>query len=189
MKKFVLILLVIQISTVSFTQNVQDSLQVAINNLNRQMMEDIQKYETSNSDFLILRVNDSLSYHNNSYIVHFNADSCTSSYCISFNGTFSDEFHLKYDLHYIHISFANDGFGNKCPDRLSQVLEEINNGYIVGYQHQELNMSELQNKEYLLYGRIGNIYVKEEFDHSFIAEFHSGMLYDLVRSLFGNIVQ
>lgn len=163
-----------------------DSLQFAVDSLNKMMVSEIQGFENSNSDFLVLLVNDPSSDWYNSYHCIHQLDSCSvSCYVIMIDIHLTDESLQTYEVRLPKIFKSRRVPPGKkaCYNELEEIKKYLEKGYLIKSRKQD--PSNWQKHSYMLYGKVGGDYIFETFDPDFIATFHSGMVYEIVCDKFG----
>lgn len=169
----------------TFAQVNRDSLQLAVDSLNRKMISEIQEFESSNSDFLVLRVNDPESDWHNSYHCIHNVDSCSISYMGMIIIDLTDELLQTYEIRLANISKNRRLPPGKssCYNELTEIEKYLKKEYLTKSTKQE--PVDWKEHYYVLYGKVKGDYIFETFGSEFLATFHSGMVYEIVCNTFG----
>lgn len=183
--RMILVLMALFFCSDTFAQIHRDSLQLAVDSLNKSMECEISGFEESNSDFLVLRVNDSLSDWYNSYHCIYELDSCSVSYVIMIIINTIDELTQAYEIRVSKIyKDIRVPPGKKiCFNELDEIGKYLKNEYLNKSTRQ--NPANWELYPYVLYGKVNGDYIFETFDNSFISTFHSGMVYEVVCNKFG----
>lgn len=136
-----------------------DSLMVARQRLDDSLLEDIQELEKDSSDFVLIRVNDSLAESYDSYTVIRND---STNQCTSGGTTFIEPDHASfsgspYVLLYGSISFRSANLSVHCVNRFTDLeyaaLQPTEQATAF-----PISTTELRADDYVIYGRAGNVY-------------------------------
>jgi hypothetical protein len=159
------------------TQTTQlDSLKIANNELDAQIIEKIKLYELDSIDFILLRVYDTLIAENNRCTFMISQDSCTKRFVLA----------VDYDLtiHHISIGYPTEHYHKKCFEKMPEV--ESNLRLFQNYfKLMPPGLPKFKDNPCTFYGQISGDYLLETFDTDFLNTFHSGMLYDTICSYMG----
>jgi hypothetical protein len=162
-----------------FTQTIAfDSLQVANNGLDAQILENIKIYKRDSINFVFVRVYDSLNFYNNRCTFVIEKDSCSTRFAL--------DLRHDYTISYVHISDVK--YRSYATQPCISILPEIESNLRLFKNHFKTNtpmLPDFKNNDCTFYGQINGEYLLEIFQIEFLNTFHSGMLYDTICSNLG----
>lgn len=164
--KFLILFLFINNGLNGYSQIVRDSLLYVEQQLNLEFLIQTKELYEDKYDFVMVRVNDSLSYENNSYHYYYNIDSCTHGGAISFD-TNRVQNGSKYQLLYGSIGFAYANGDYSCVNSLTPEDDMVKMTSNLKKEEVYVRYSDLNLYEYILYGRIGDKYIYEIFSREY----------------------
>jgi hypothetical protein len=172
--KFLIVLvLILPHSFTSIGQSsLNDSLIVANQKLDSLILDYLKDFESEGHEFMILRVRDSVFAGLNECSFMVSKDSCTSKFKLTINWDFT--------ISYVHVSdFSYYDPNLPCSEKLLKIANEMReyNDFFKSSDPVNLN---LENAPFVFYSKVFGNYSLEYFDHEFVSEFHSGLLYDVI---------
>ncbi len=153
-----------------------DSLKLANDKLDSQILENIKIYERDSIDFVLLRVYDSLNYYNNRCTFVIEKDSCSTRFALDLNH--------DYTISYVHISDVS--YRNYAIQPCISILPEIETNLRLFENYFKIKSPILpgfKNSDCTFYGQVNGEFLLEVFEIEFLKTFHSGMLYDTICSV------
>lgn len=160
-------------SIASFGQSrAADSLEIANQKLDSLILYYLKNFESEGHEFMILRVRDSVFAGMNECSFMVTKDSCTSKFKLAVNWDFTISYVHVSDISYYDPSLP-------CSDKLYRIANDIREFEDYFKSSDPVNLN-LENAPFVFYAKVFGNYSLEYFDHEFVSEFHSGMLYDVV---------
>jgi hypothetical protein len=174
------------LSGTAFSQSDRDSMAIARKKLNAELLDKIHELKNGPNDFLLFRVNDSLSDDYNSYECHYNTDSsCTDAYKIFINPKI-DFGNSHYNLLHGSIGFfripRSKNEPEPCYDRIAYQAKIPEMDSVFKLQDVSVTEEDLMINDYFLYGRIGGKFIVEKFDRQFLIAEDPGIRYRFITS-------
>jgi hypothetical protein len=153
-----------------------DSLKLANYNLDIQILENLKKLEKEKSDFILLRIRDTIEYENNYCTFLVNSDSCTSMFRLDISNDFSIDYIYITDIAYYDPK-------RPCSKVFFEVSGQLKDmeGLFVDTVQPGLD---LESSALTFYGKWDEYFFIRYLESDFIESFHSGLIYDVICSRF-----
>ncbi|MBI3133817.1 MAG: hypothetical protein HYZ14_03995 [Bacteroidetes bacterium] len=139
-------------------------------------MDNLKKLQKDKSDYVFLRVRDSATIENNYCTFLVNKDSCTSMFKLALSYDFS--------IRYIHIGDIEYYDPKRpCSKEFFEIAGELKGmeGLFVETIQPGLD---LESSDLIFYGKWNEYFFVQYLDSDFIQSFHSGLIYDVICSVF-----